>query len=678
MRFLAATAAVLVVVAVLARGAQVARAGLLPTWRGAPARLAEAVIALSAGFGAAQFVGALRLFRPLPLLLALLAAGAACWGLGRLVHVDDDAAAGIAPAPTEDDRPAPVRHEPLEWMATLLGVGIIAVQWMTHVGASVGRGMNHPDTLWYHLPFAARFVQNGSFTGLEGIGYVAARWFPFNSQMLHAQFMVAYGDDAFSPYLNLAWAAMALLAAWCIGTPRGNGPLALLLAAFALGIPAMAGTQPGQASSDIACAALLLAAVALLLEAEDFAPVPLALAGLATGLAISTKVTIAVPIAVLVIGVLVTTLVARRFAVSALWAGAVGLTGSFWFVRNWVSTGSPLPWFDLALGPVTLSATAAEEGPPLSDTIFDGDAWETMYRPGLAQGFGRAWPFVLAIAVAGIVLALVKGPRFARLAGLMVLAGLIGHAFTPLTGGLSFVFNLRYLTPVLLLGFVLFARQLPATRAWRAAMSTATLLLVVVGATSANREGVEAWPKAYVVPIALGAVLAAVLAALYVRSTDQWPARRHLTVAALAAGLVLAGTWSAQQYYLDHRYLDAGLHMDEVHEYFRGVTDARIAVFGTDETYPMFGIDGSNRVRRGDDAVIPLTDDFCRDWRRALAGHYDYVVLTQYGIGNYRKPSDWIIRTDDAATLVVRDGRSAVYRLDGALDPSTCPEPETG
>jgi hypothetical protein len=674
MRYLAATAAVLVVVAVLARGAQVLRAGLLPTWRGAPARLAEAVIGLSAGFGAAQFVGALRLFRPLPLLLAGLAAGGTCWALGRLVDVDVDrdetgsATAGAA-------RPAPLRHQPVEWVAVLLGVGIVAVQWMTHVGASVGRGMSHPDTLWYHMPFAARFVQNGSFTGLEGIGYVAARWFPFNSQMLHALFMVAYGNDAFSPFLNLAWAALALLAAWCIGASRGNGPLALLLAAVALGVPAMAGTQPGQASSDIACAALLLAAVALLFETEDFAPVPIALAGLATGLAISTKVTIAVPIAVLVVGVLVMALVARRFAVSALWAGAVAVTGSFWFLRNWMITGSPLPWFDLALGPITLSATAAEEGAPLSETIFDGDAWASMYRPGLALGFGRAWPFVLAIAVGGIVLALVKGPRFERIAGLMVLAGLIGHVVTPLTGGLSFVFNLRYLTPVLLLGSVLFARQLPATRQWRPAMSAGALALVVVGATAANRERVEAWPEAYVVPVALGTVLAVALVALYVRATDRWPARRHVGVAALALLLVLSGAWSAQQYYLDHRYLDAGLHMDEVHEYFRNVTDARVAVFGTDETYPMFGVDGSNRVRRGDDAAIALTDDFCRDWRRAIAGNYDYVVLTLYGIGNYRKPSGWIIRTDDAATLVVRDGRSSVYRLDGGLDPTTCPEP---
>ena len=675
MRFFAATAAALVVVAVLARGAQLARAGLLPTWRGAPARLAEAVIGLSAGLGAAQFVGALRLFRPLPLFLAELAAGAACWAIGRLVHVDVDV--GDVPAPTESDRPALRRHEPAEWAAALLGVGIVAVQWMTHVGAAVGRGMNHPDTLWYHLPFAARFVQNGSFTGLEGIGYVAARWFPFNSQMLHALGMVAYGNDAVSPYLNLAWAALAVLAAWCIGASRDNGPLALLLTAFALGIPAMAGTQPGQASSDIACAALLLAAVALLFEVEDFAPVPMALAGLATGLAISTKVTIAVPVAVLVVGVLVTTLVARRFAVAGLWAGAVAVTGSFWFIRNWAITGSPLPWFDLALGPIRLSATAAEEGPPLSETIFDGDAWESMYRPGLPLGFGRAWPFVLGIAVAGIVLALVKGTRFERLAGLMVLAGLIGHVVTPLTGGLSFVFNLRYLTPVLLLGSVLFARQLPATRAWRTAMSAGVLVLVVVGATSPNREGVAAWPKAYVVPVALGAVLAVALVALYVRSTVRWPARRHIGVAVFVLALVVSGFWSGQRYYLDHRYLDAGLHMDEVHEYFRDVTDARVAVFGTDETYPMFGLDGSNRVRRGDDAVIELTDDFCRDWRRAIAGHYDYVVLTQYGVGNYRKPSDWMIRTDAAATRVVEDGDSVVYRLDGALDPSTCPEPAT-
>jgi hypothetical protein len=676
MHYLAATAAILVILAVLVRGAQVARAAVLPSWRGARARLAECVIGLTAVFGAAQFMGALRLFRPLPLFLAVLAAGAACWAAGRLVPVDVGERAADGAKPVEGG-PAPTRHDPVEWVAALVGVGVVAVQWMTHVGASVGRGMNHPDTLWYHLPFAARFVQNGSFTGLEGIGYVAARWFPFNSQVLHALFIVAYGNDSISPYLNLAWAALAILAAWCIGASRGNGPLALLLAAFALGIPAMAGTQPGQASSDIACAALLLAAVALLFEADDFAPAPLALAGLATGLAISTKVTIAVPMAVLVTGVLVVALFGRRFALAALWAGSVAMTGSFWFIRNWVISGSPLPWFDLAIGPVALSATAAEEGPPLSETIFDGDAWASMYRPGVAVGFGRAWVFVLGVAVVGIVLALVRGQRFERLAALMVLSGLIGHIFTPLTGGLSFVFNLRYVTPVLLLGFVLLARQIPSTRVWRLASSTGVLALVVVGATSPNGEGVPAWPKAYVAPVALGAVLAVALAALHLRSTDRWPARRYVLATVVAVGLVLSGNWLAQRYYLSHRYLDAGLHMDEVHGYFRGVTDARVAVFGTDETYPMFGIDDSNRVRRGDDAAIRFSDDACRDWRSAIAGHYDYVVLTQFGLSNYRKPPEWVIRTDAAATRVVKDGDSSVYRLDGALDPSTCPEPDT-
>jgi hypothetical protein len=444
----------------------------------------------------------------------------------------------------------------------------------------------------------------------------------------------------------------------------------------------MVGTQPGQASSDIACAALLLTAVALLFEADDFAPVPLALAGLATGLAISTKVTIAVPIAVLVISVLVMALVDRRFAVAALWAGAVAITGSFWFLRNWVISGSPLPWFDLTIGPIRLPARAAEEGPPLSDTFFDSGTWESLYRPGLALGFGRAWVFVLGIAAAGIVLGLVKGQRFERLAALMVLSGLIGHIFTPLTGGLSFVFNLRYVTPVLLLGFVLLARQVPATRVWRSAMSGVLLALVVVGATSPNRERLPAWPKGYVAPVTVGAVLALALAALYVRSADHWsidrlPVRRHGATLVVVA-LLVTGNWFAGNHYLDHRYLDAGSHMDEVHEYFRDVTDARVAVFGTDETYPMFGIDDSNRVRRGDDAAIDYDDDLCRTWRRAIAGHYDYVVLTQFGLSYFLKPPEWVIRTDPAATRVVKDGDSSVYRLDGPLNPSTCPDSESG
>jgi hypothetical protein len=142
---------------------------------------------------------------------------------------------------------------------------------------------------------------------------------------------------------------------------------------------------------------------------------------------------------------------------------------------------------------------------------------------------------------------------------------------------------------------------------------------------------------------------------------------------ALAAAVLLAGAWAAQRHYLDHRYVDDGLAIAAIHEHFRDVRDADVAVFGTDETLPMFGLDLSNRVRRGDDPPPDLGDDACRGWRRSLRGRYDFVVLTRFGFSFYLAPPEEVVAGDPAATEVRRDGDAVVYRIDGALDPEACP-----
>ena len=99
------------------------------------------------------------------------------------------------------------------------------MQWAGHVGYAVTHGMTHADTLWYHMPFSARFAQDGSFARLDGVGYPAAHWFPLNSQLLHTMAFLPFRRDVLSPYLNLGWAVLAVLAAWCIGQRRNVGAI---------------------------------------------------------------------------------------------------------------------------------------------------------------------------------------------------------------------------------------------------------------------------------------------------------------------------------------------------------------------------------------------------------------------------------------------------------------------
>ena len=544
------------------------------------------------------------------------------------------------------------------------------MQWSTHAVDAVHRGMTHPDTLWYHQPFAARFLQRDTFTGLEGLGYAAARWFPFNGQLLHAMAAAPFSRDILSPLINLGWFALALLAAWCIGRPSGTSHLTLLAGAVVLGVPTLAGTQPGQASTDVACAALLLAAFALLKEGR-LEPGPAALAGLAAGMAIGTKVTIAVPVAVLVGGYTLMALSRRRVATSLAWLLSVGVAGGFWYGRNWVLAGSPLPWFDLTLGPVHLPAGVVRTEGSLASGIGE-HGWRDLYLPGLEQALGRAWPAVLVLGFVGAALALLRGRSGVdRVLGATVLLGAVGYAVTPLTGGLSFAFNLRYLTPALLLGAVIVPTLLPASRAVRHVLLVVLVTVLAVGATSRHTERVSAWPSGTILQaVAACAVLAAVGFGVHLAARRRLPVR--LAASVFVVGTVLAGFWVVQDRYLAGRYVEAGLHMDDVHAHFRTVSDADVVVFGTDETFPMFGIDLSNRVRRNAEGRVEGADP-CVAWRRALADRYDYVVLTDFGFSYSPQPDEEVIASDPAATLVVRDGGSVAFRIDGALDPGRCP-----
>ena len=81
-----------------------------------------------------------------------------------------------------------------------------------------------PDSLWYHLPVAARFAQDGSIYRLH---YVDAGsltvFYPATSELVHAAGMIFLGNDFASLLLNMGWLSLALFAAWCIGWRFGCG-----------------------------------------------------------------------------------------------------------------------------------------------------------------------------------------------------------------------------------------------------------------------------------------------------------------------------------------------------------------------------------------------------------------------------------------------------------------------
>ena len=208
----------------------------------------------------------------------------------------------------------------------MLACAALAAAWMVPTLGTLAAGMDRADSLWYHMPLAARFVQTGYLGHIYFFDPIfLASFYPANSEVVHALPILFFDRDSVSPLINLGWLAMALLAAWCIGRPYGLGPQALIGASVALGSQ-IAGRVPGRrgaqrhhrasrsSSRPSRCwstatrprpAAGTRDAARPRSPAAVIAPAALAVAGLAAGLAAGVKLSFLAPVAALTVAVIV-------------------------------------------------------------------------------------------------------------------------------------------------------------------------------------------------------------------------------------------------------------------------------------------------------------------------------------------------------------------------------------
>ena len=238
---------------------------------------------------------------------------------------------------------------------SLITVGVIAVvfaHWGLTAKDALDRGIFNFDSLWYHMPYAVEFAKSHSVTGFDHTETVLTNWFyPQNSELLHGVGILLTRRDTLSLFINFGWLAVAFLAAWCIGRPYGRGPLCVASAAIVLECHTLVVREPGAGKNDLAAAALILAAVAILVNAASRSgagrtlPVgwPLAAAGLAVGLAVGTKLTAVAIAAALTVAVIVLAPAGRRWAAGGWWFAAALAGGGYWYLRNLIAAGNPLP-----------------------------------------------------------------------------------------------------------------------------------------------------------------------------------------------------------------------------------------------------------------------------------------------------------------------------------------------
>ena len=676
-RYLLGVVELLLLVGFAGLGAARLRAWALPRFEGPPAWLATGVIGLALLLWSAELLGSFGALDPLPLVLLLGVVAAALWRF-----VPQQQGEGDSPHPY---LPGRVRRIPLlTWVALL--VGAVALVYFAYEGRDqISSGMTGFDSTWYHGPFAAGFFQSGDTMDLHFIAPQFLAWFyPANSELVHSVGMLAFGRDILSPLLNIGWFAGCLLAAWCIGRPYRVAPWSLILGAVALSVPALS-DQAGEARNDIVGIFFLLAAVAVALNAcrdeggageglgrRRMSGGALAVAGLAVGLAAGTKLNFLLPAAVFVVGLAVVAPKGARWR--ALWvSGLAALTGGgYWYLRNLVHTGSPLPWIDSLGLPAPDQALGGREAHTVLGYLTDGAVWSDWLFPGLRDGLWVIWPLLGVAALAGLLLVLLpsrgsfvlpgrtKEPRDGtgrRSEPVLALAGVVGLATalawlvapTSASGpeGMprGFESGLRYLAPALVLGLAL----LPTAPPIRHRLAGWSPFQPRSGRNGDHplRDG-RGW--------VLGGV------------------------AALVGVAALAG-YAYQRHYLQERYEHVsfsvpGLNM--AFEWANDKSDVRIATTSTRQ-YPLFGNDLSNHVQFvGEEKPYGGFEapSSCRRWRELLnEGDYDYVVasLDRFEQGKPPLPpqAGWTVAPE--TEIIIQEPPTVVFQLNGPLDPDGCP-----
>ncbi len=662
-------------------GAGSLRRRLVPDLSGLPALLASAVLAIAGLLWTAELLGSFGWFKPFSYLVAVTVLGLGLrLGLGGRRGGPSDAAAsrfshrslsesrqlrGEKPSKTE----GPTRLPPWATLMALVIAGVAVIHFAVGVRLRLSTGMTGFDSTWYHGPFAAGFFQSGDTWSLHFIAPQFLAWFyPANSEVLHAVGMVAFGRDILSPLLNLGWFMGCLVAAWCIGRPYRVAPWSLALAAIALSIPALH-DQAGEARNDIVGIFFLLAAVAVVLAQRErssnrqegetaFALGPVVVVGLAAGMAAGTKLNFLLPTAVIVVGIALVAPRGRRWR--ALVAGGLAALagGGYWYLRNLVHTGNPLPWVK-HLGPIALPAPEQALGGREDHSVFgyltNGSVWSDWFLPGLHHGITIFWPLLVVAPLVGLLLCLGRRSdpvlRVVAVAGLAAgLAWLIAPTSASGPDGMphGFESGLRYLAPALILGFALFPVALREQLRWADAGSPSNGRILKEPSQLARLLSGRGAPR-------VGLALAVTL-------------------------VVVALGYPIQRHYLQHRYADPSFTTPGLNAAFKwaqGITDARIATTSTRQ-YPLYGRDLSNEVAYiGSEQphggfTAPTT---CRAWRRLLnEGNYDYVVTSRDRIEPNKPTYPATARWTEApgASVVLRKPPTVIYELRGPLAPSAC------
>lgn len=432
--------------------------------------LATGVLTIGEIVVASEVLGTIGMYRPVPMLLVTLG-GAVTVSL--VLRATGSATTGSAVTP-------------IRWpLGRGLSFALIAFALGT-LAVTLGRPSTGLDTLQYHWPLAAHWVNAGNLTTPTTFAIGNYAWYyPSNINLVQSWTVLFTGRDMFLPWVGWVFFGFAIAATAGLvrrlGGRIGTGALAGL--AFVT-VPVVIESQLRSGQVDLATAGLF-AAAAFFFVAFLGGPVgkrqriDAALGGLALGLAAGSKL-IALPYAGAIgLGFAIIVIIAARrgrlpgreaFLGLVYAGGLAAMTGGYFFLRNFLTVGNPLfpspflgargAWFPFDVDALNFT---------VSDYFLARN-----FHPWIVGG----WTLVMwvggLLAIAALVIVPVLAWRDRREGheghieqastlwlgcwGLPLLTGVV-YAFTPTSAGGPwgfpglFVPNLRYALPFILFAF---------------------------------------------------------------------------------------------------------------------------------------------------------------------------------------------------------------------------------
>ncbi len=258
------------------------------------------------------------------------------------------------------------------------------------------------DTTMYHLPLLVHWLQAANLYAPDALHWAMAA----NNELVFLWVVAPFSGDFLYALGNLPVLVLQAWAVFNLSRLLGVRPILGHLCALAATTTFVALMQSITAGNDIAVAAFFFAGLVYTLRFSRRGSTPdLALAATCLGLLAGVKyyaLGYAVVLATAGIGLSAVSGRARacRFAVAAA-IGTISL-GGYWYIRNWVVTGTPV----YPLGRTTLPDEFTGLYPPLWPTTFLGNGDPQVWPLAVAAVKSMTGPYHLA-AVLGLPVSLV-------------------------------------------------------------------------------------------------------------------------------------------------------------------------------------------------------------------------------------------------------------------------------